>query len=67
MAHPYASKAKTGQQLADSRYDFPANTSDAPESALIKESKVDHRGEKAEDNFTAAPSRQISETGKGRK
>lgn len=66
MAHPYASKAKTGQQLADSRYDFPANNS-APESLDFENSKVESRIEKAEDNFIGAPARQISETGKVKK
>lgn len=66
MAHPYASKAKTGQELADSRYTFPANNS-APESCLIDAVKVDNRGEKAEDNFNGAAARQVSETGKVKK
>jgi hypothetical protein len=66
MAHPYASKAKTGQELADARYDFPPNKS-APDSLLCKDAVVTSRGEQPEDNFTKAPSRQISETGKVRK
>lgn len=64
MAHPYASKAKTGQETAKARYDFPPNSSPIPESALIKVAKDDDRVEKAQDEFTKAPSRQISETGK---
>lgn len=66
MAHPYADKAMTGQERADARYDFPPNQSDAPNSILCEDAKGD-RVEKAEDNFTKAPSRQISETGKVRK
>lgn len=66
MAHPYASKAKTGQELANSRYTFPANNS-APESELEEAAEVDHRGEQAEDNFIASPARQVSETGKVKK
>lgn len=66
MAHPYASKAKTGQELAKSRYSF-SETNPTPESALIADAKVEHRGEKAEDNYVSAPPRQISETGKVRK
>lgn len=66
MAHPYAGKAKTGQELADSRYTFPA-ANQTPVSALVDAAKVDHRGEKAEDNFIGSPSRQVSETGKVKK
>ena len=66
MAHPYASKAKTGKERADARYDFPPNNS-GPDSMLIKDAKVDERGEQAEDNFVGSPARQVSETGKVRK
>lgn len=66
MAHPYASKAKTGQELAKSRYTFP-ETNPTPESALVSDAKVENRGEKAENNFVSTPPRQISETGKLRK
>ncbi len=63
MAHPYAAKAKTGQELADARYSFPASNS-TPDSALIGAATQTDRGEKAADNYAAAPARQISETGK---
>lgn len=66
MAHPFKSEAKTGQELADSRYTFPASNP-TPEGILVKDAKVESRGEKAEDNFVGAPARQVSETGKVRK
>lgn len=66
MSHPMKSQAKTGQELAKSRYTFPASNS-TPESLVAKESKVESRGEKAEDNYIGAPARQVSETGKVRK
>lgn len=66
MAHPLKSQAKTGQELAASRYTFPANNS-APDSLVAKEAKVESRGERAEDSFIGSPARQVSETGKVRK
>jgi len=66
MAHPFKSEAKTGQELADSRYSFPVSNP-TPDSLVAKEAKVESRGEKAEDNFIGAPARQVSETGKVRK
>ena len=66
MAHPFKSEAKTGQELADSRYTFPASNP-TPEGILAKDAKVESRGEKAEDNFIGSPARQVSETGKVRK
>lgn len=63
--HPFKSQSKTGQELAASRYTPVPNTT--PESLPFKESKVESRGEKAEDNFIGSPARQISETGKVRK
>lgn len=66
MSHPMKSQAKTGQELAASRYTFPPNNS-GPDSMLVKEAKVESRGERAEDNFVGAPARQVSETGKVRK
>lgn len=66
MAHPYDSEAKTGQERAKSRYTFPPNNS-GPDSMLVKEAKVESRGERADDNFVGAPARQVSETGKVRK
>lgn len=66
MAHPYASKAKTGQALADSRYTFPA-ANQTPVSCLVDAATQSNRGERAEDNFTASPARQVSETGKVKK
>lgn len=66
MAHPFAPKAKTGQERADARYTFPANNT-TPESELISAATVTSRGEKAFDDYTNAPPRQISETGKVRK
>lgn len=66
MAHPFKSEAKTGQELANSRYTFPPNNS-APNGIDFEDAKVTSRGEKAEDNFIGAPARQVSETGKVRK
>lgn len=66
MSHPMKSQAKTGQELAASRYTFPASNP-TPESLVAKEAKVESRGEKAEDNFVGAPARQVSEIGKVRK
>lgn len=66
MAHPYKSEAKTGQERADSRYDFPPNNS-APKGIVFEDAKVESRGEMPKDNFIGAPARQVSETGKVRK
>ena len=66
MAHPMKDQAKTGQERADARYDFPPNNS-APDSVLVNDAHVSSRGERAEDNYAAAPARQVSETGKVRK
>lgn len=66
MSHPLKSQAKTGQELAASRYTFPTNNS-APDSLAAKEAKVETRGERAEDNYIGSPARQVSETGKVRK
>jgi hypothetical protein len=66
MAHPLKSQTKTGQELAASRYTFPASNP-TPDSLVAKEAKVESRGEKAADNFVGAPARQVSETGKVRK
>jgi hypothetical protein len=65
MSHPFKSEAMTGQDRAASRYSFQPNA--APQSALVDAAHVESRGERAEDNFTASPARQISETGKVRK
>lgn len=66
MAHPYDGEAKTGQERAKSRYDFPPNNS-APKGVVFDDAKVTSRGERPEDNFIGAPARQVSETGKVRK
>lgn len=66
MTHPYKSQAKTGQERADARYDFPPNNS-GPDSILVKDAKVESRGERPEDNFVGSPARQVSESGKVRK
>lgn len=65
MAHPYASKAKTGQEMASSRYSF-STTNPTPTGIVEQEAKVESRGERAKDDFTGAPARQVSETGKKR-
>lgn len=66
MAHPFKSEAKTGQERADSRYDFPVSNP-TPEGISFEDSKVVSRGEKAEDKFVGAPARQVSPSGKVRK
>ena len=66
MAHPYASKAKTGQQLADARYDFAApKIPDDPVLAAARKNTRESDG--PEEVFTAAPARQISNFGNVRK
>lgn len=67
MAHPFKDRAMTGQELANARYTFQPNNSQAAESAVQKAAVVDDRSERSEDNFTGAPARQVSETGKVRK
>jgi hypothetical protein len=66
MANPFKPQAKTGQERADARYDFPPNNS-APKGVVFEDAKVESRGERPKDNFIGAPARQVSETGKVRK
>lgn len=66
MAHPYQSKAKTGQQRADARYDVvPNKTPPGPMIAAASKNTRDSDG--PEEVFTAAPARQISNFGNVRK
>lgn len=66
MAHPYKSKAKTGQQLADARYDVvPNKTPEGPVIAAARKNTRETDG--PEEVFTAAPPRQISNYGNVRK
>jgi len=54
MAHPYASKAKTGQQIADARYDVvPNKTPGGPQIAAARKNTRETDG--PEEVFTAAP------------
>jgi hypothetical protein len=66
MTHPMKSQAKTGQELAKSRYSFPVSNP-TPDGISYEDAKVESRGEKAEDKFIGAPARQVSATGKVRK
>lgn len=66
MSHPYKSKAKTGQQRADARYDpVPHKTPDDP--VLDAARKNTRESDGPEEVFTAAPARQISNYGNVRK
>jgi hypothetical protein len=66
MAHPYKSKAKTGQQRADARYDM-APTKDPADPVLDAARKNTRDSDGPEEVFTAAPARQISNYGSVRK
>ena len=66
MAHPYKSKAMTGQQLADARYDIaPKKLPDDPVVAAARKNTRDSDG--PEEVFAGAPARQISNYGNVRK
>jgi len=66
MAHPFKSKAKTGQELADARYDItPNKMPDDPVVAAARKNTREQDG--PEEVFTAAPARQISNYGTVRK
>jgi hypothetical protein len=66
MAHPYKSKARTGQQLADARYDIkPNKMPDDPVVAAARKNVRDSDG--PEEVFTPAAARQISNYGNVRK
>ena len=66
MSHPYKSKAKTGQQRADARYDVVPNKT--PEGPVMADARKNTReSDGPEEVFTAAPPRQISNYGTVRK
>jgi hypothetical protein len=65
MTHPFKSQSKTGQQMAKDRYSFKAKP--VPEGILLADAKKDAQPGDVQDNYIAAPARQISETGKVRK
>lgn len=66
MAHPFAPKAKTGQERADARYDaVPNKTPEGPQIAAARKNTRETDG--PEEVFTAAPARQISNYGTVRK
>jgi hypothetical protein len=66
MANPFKSKAMTGQQRADARYDVvPNKTPEGPEIAAARKNTRESDG--PEEVFTAAPARQISNYGTVRK
>ena len=66
MTHPFKYKAKTGQQLADARYDVvPNKTPEGPQIAAARKNTRETDG--PEEVFTAAPARQISNYGTVRK
>jgi hypothetical protein len=68
MAHPYASKAKTGQQLADARYDKYNTPNKMPVDPVLAAARKNTReSDGPEEVFTAAPARQISNMGNVRK
>lgn len=60
---PYDKRAKTGRQIADARYG-PLDTPSLRTGPLIADAEDVAL---PKDNYTAAPARQISETGKVRK
>ena len=66
MAHPFAPKAKTGQQRADARYD-PVPHKDPKDPVLEAARKNTRESDGPEEVFTAAPARQISNYGNVRK
>jgi hypothetical protein len=68
MAHPYASKAKTGQQIAAARYTPVASTTPPMNAGpLIEAATQTSRVEKCNYDENGAPARQVSEDGKVKK
>ena len=65
MTHPFKSQAKTGQQIADARYDAVKNKT--PESPVMAEARKNPKGQVPDEVYTAAPTRQISNYGNVRK
>lgn len=66
MAHPYKSKAKTGQQIADARYS--QKSASQPRDPVVADARKDTKdSDGPEETFAAAPSRQISNKGNVRK
>lgn len=65
MAHPYKSKAKTGEAVADARYGQKA--SKMSEGPVLAEARKNPKSGVEDEVFAGAPARQISNFGKVRK
>lgn len=66
MTHPYKIRAKTGQQLAASRYS-PVPNKTPMSDPVLDDAESNPRGQVADEVFNGAPTRQISNSGKVRK
>lgn len=62
MSHPYDAKAKTGQERAAARYSAVPNKT--PESPVLAEARKNPRGQVPDDEYAAAPARQVCNDGK---